>query len=67
MERPDRRSDSAVPPDPAPGSDPEPTPRHPQPQRGGREASPDTLANNTQKTPLDPDENIKDGIEVNET
>jgi hypothetical protein len=46
MERPDKDTDTAVPPDPAPRGDPDPAPR---------------------TTPLDPDERIKDGIEVDET
>ena len=57
---------SALPPDPPPGSDPEPVPRYPKGQ-GKREARPETLADNTKVTPLDPDKNLEDGIEVNET
>jgi hypothetical protein len=59
--------DRALPPDPPPSSDPEPTPRFPKAPPTDHDPRPETLADNTKKTPLDPDENIKDGIEVNET
>ena len=57
MERPSN-DDSALPPDPPPGSDPEPTPRFPRPE---------TRAKKAKVTPLDPDKHIEDGIEVKET
>lgn len=53
MERP-YRNDDGLPPDPPPGSDPNPAPRYPK--------SPDPKV-----TPLDEDKNLEDGIEVNET
>ena len=67
MERPSSNDDSAFPPDPPPGSDPEPTPRFPKGRPAQREASPGTLAGNVEVTPLDDDENLEDGIEVKET
>jgi hypothetical protein len=67
MERPDRDDQSALPPDPPPSSDPEPTPRAPRSPAVNHEARPETLANNTKVTPLDEDKNIEEGIEVNET
>jgi hypothetical protein len=57
-ERPKPDDESALPEDPAPGSDPGPTPRVPRPK---------TPANNLKVTPLDEDKNIEKGIEVNET
>jgi hypothetical protein len=67
MERPTANDESAFPPDPPPGSDPEPTPRVPRPPGVNHEARPETLADNTKVTPLDDDKNLEDGIEVNET
>ena len=67
MERPNPDDESALPPDPAPGSDPDPTPRYPKPRQVNHDARPETLADNTKVTPLDEDKNIEDGIEVNET
>jgi len=55
------------PEDPPPASDPAPEPNFPKTARGNHDARPETLANNTKVTPLDPDENAEDGIEVNET
>jgi hypothetical protein len=68
MERPNPDDDAVIPPDPAPASDPEPTPRFPKPRRN-HDARPETLADNTKVTPLDDDQTIADGdgIEVNET
>jgi hypothetical protein len=54
------------PEDPPPASDPAPEPNFPKTARK-HDARPETLANNTQVTPLDPDKNAEDGIEVNET
>ena len=67
MERPNTDDNRALPPDPPPGSDPDPTPRYPKPAEANHDARPETLANNTQVTPLDDDKNIEEGIEVNET
>jgi hypothetical protein len=67
MERPNLDEESALPPDPEPASDPDPTPRFPKSSPRIRDARPETLANNTQVTPLDPDDHAKEGIEVNET
>jgi hypothetical protein len=69
MERPqpNDHDSSAVPPDPPPGSDPEPTPRYPRAEGVNHDARPETLADNTRVTPLDDDKSIEDGIEVNET
>ena len=64
-ERPENQS--ATPEDPPPSSDPEPTPRFPKRPKGNHDASPETLAGNVKVTPLDEDENLDDGIEVNET
>ena len=58
--------DPGLPPDPGPSSDPEVMPRFPKGQPR-REASAETLADNTEVTPLDDDKNIEGGIEVNET
>jgi hypothetical protein len=66
MERPNPDDESAVPPDPAPSSDPEPTPRVPQ-SRVNHDARPETLADNMKVTPMDDGDAIADGIEVNET
>jgi hypothetical protein len=66
-ERPSIDDEPELPPDPAPSSDPEPTPRVPRPSKAGHEARPETLANNTKVTPLDEDNHLEDGIEVNET
>jgi hypothetical protein len=65
-ERPDPDDESAVPDDPVPASDPEPTPRHPKRSKRHHGARPETLANNTKVTPLDEDKNLEDGIEVEE-
>ncbi len=67
MKRTKPADDSALPPDPPPSSDPEPTPRAPKSPQVNHDARPETLADNTQVTPLDKDRNIEDGIEVNET
>jgi hypothetical protein len=67
MEHTSANDDSAFLPDPGPASDPEPTPRHPKGAGRNHEASPETLARNAKVTPLDEDENLADGIEVNET
>jgi hypothetical protein len=66
IERPNPDDESALPPDPAPSSDPEPTPRFPKPSQGKHDARWETLANNMQVTPLDEDKHIEDGIEVDE-
>jgi len=66
MTRPRKPDDEGVlPPDPPPASDPEPTPRFPKPVQ--RDASHETLADNTKVTPLDEDKHIEHGIELNET
>ena len=54
-ERPNPDDEPVLPEDPAPGRDPDPSPR---PPKGRKKA---------QVTPLDEDEHIKDGIEVKET
>ena len=66
MERPTPDDEADFLPDPAPSSDPEPTPRYPKGRRK-RRARPETLANNLEVTPLDEEEHIKDGIEIKET
>jgi hypothetical protein len=58
IERPNPDEESALPDDPPPASDPDPTPRFP------KQAPP---AEKTKVVPLDEDENLEDGIEVNET
>jgi hypothetical protein len=67
IERPNADDETALPPDPAPSSDPEPTPRFPKPPRNRHDARPETLADNTKVTPLDEDKHLEEGIEVNET
>jgi hypothetical protein len=66
MERPNR-DDAALPPDPEPASDPEPTPRFPKRHAGNHDARPEPLSDNMKVTPLDDGEAIEDGIEVKET
>jgi hypothetical protein len=66
MERPNP-DDDALPPDPAPASDPEPTPRFPKRRAANHDARPETLADNMEVTPMDDGEAIEDGIEVKET
>jgi hypothetical protein len=56
MERPNPDTESDLPPDPAPSSDPEPVPRYPRAPKVEHEASPETLANNTNVTGLADDE-----------
>jgi hypothetical protein len=65
-ERPNAEDDSALPPDPAPSSDPEPTPRFPKRPQRNHDARPETLADNMKVTPLDEYKNLEDGIEVDE-
>jgi len=65
-EHPRTDDESALPPDPAPGSDPEPAPRYPGAKRAKRQATPETLAKNPEVTPLDPDRNLEEGIDVEE-
>jgi hypothetical protein len=57
-ERRTPQDESALPPDP---------PRFPKDPRPNHDARPETLANKTKVTPLDEDNNLKDGIEVKET
>jgi hypothetical protein len=59
--------DPHFPPDPPPGSDPEPAPRYPKGPVGKHEARPETLADNVKVTPLDEDKKLEEGIEINET
>lgn len=59
MERPNSDDHSALPPDPPPGSDPDPTPRYPK--------SPEENDDARRVTPLDDDKHIEEGIEINET
>ncbi|HET9864789.1 MAG TPA: hypothetical protein VFP37_15205 [Steroidobacteraceae bacterium] len=66
MNERNRNDESAVPDDPVPASDPEPTPRYPKRSKRQHDARPETLANNTKVTPLDEDNNLKDGIEIDE-
>ena len=66
MEHPNP-DDDALTPDPAPASDPEPTPRFPKSRAGHRDARAQTLADNMEVTPMDDGEAIEDGIEVKET
>lgn len=53
MERPDPEIDSDLPPDPAPASDPEPTPRYHRAPKVDHDARPETLANNMKVTGLE--------------
>jgi hypothetical protein len=66
-ERPHPDDESALPEDPPPASDPEPTPRFPKQAPADHDGRPERLASNTKVTPLDEDKNIEGGIEVNET
>ena len=57
MARPTPADESALPPDRAPASDSE----------SNHDADRESRSHKPKVTPLDPDNNLKDGIEVNET
>ncbi|MDF3020712.1 MAG: hypothetical protein K0Q92_2015 [Steroidobacteraceae bacterium] len=62
--------DPGLRPDSGPGANPEIMPRFPKGKpkaRDADEAGPKDAPHQAEVTPLDPDKNIEDGIEVNET
>lgn len=66
IEDPNPVDEPSEPEDPPPASDPAPEPGFPKPLQAKRDARPKTIPNNLVITPLDEDEHIKDGIEVEE-
>ena len=65
-EDPNPVEEPKVPEDPPPSSDPVPEPGLPKPLQADRDARRKTRANNLEVTPLDEDEHIKEGIEIEE-
>jgi hypothetical protein len=59
--------ETELPLEPAPGDDPDPAPGRSKSPPGNNDPHPDTPSKDVRVTPLDDDENIKQGIEVDET